>query len=109
MIEPTDRSMPPVAMTTVMPSAMMPMNEKLRVMLKKFSGVANDAGCSQLITRQMRMSATVTQNDWAPTMRCQSECCWTPRTDSIETYACGGGGLAASVDIRSLKRREWPR
>ena len=33
MIEPTDRSMPPVMMTTVMPSAMMPMKEKLRVML----------------------------------------------------------------------------
>ena len=37
--------MPPVAITAVMPSAMMPMNEKLRVMLKKFSVVAKDAGC----------------------------------------------------------------
>ena len=31
--EPTDRSMPPVTMTVVMPSAMMPMKAKLRVML----------------------------------------------------------------------------
>ena len=38
MIEPTERSMPPVAMTAVMPSAMMPMNEKLRVMLIEIVG-----------------------------------------------------------------------
>ena len=31
--EPTDRSMPPVTTTVVMPSAMMPMKAKLRVML----------------------------------------------------------------------------
>ena len=33
MIEPTDISIPPVMMTTVMPSAMIPMGAKLRVML----------------------------------------------------------------------------
>ena len=33
MTEPTERSMPPVMMTGVMPSAMMPMKAKLRVML----------------------------------------------------------------------------
>ena len=33
MIEPTERSMPPVMITAVMPSAMMPMKAKLRVML----------------------------------------------------------------------------
>ncbi len=42
--EPTDRSMPPVMITAVMPSAMMPMNEKLRVMLKKFSSVPYSSG-----------------------------------------------------------------
>src|SRR5271163_1401661 len=110
MIEPTERSMPPVAITAVMPSAMMPMNEKLRVMLKKFSLEAKDAGCSQLITTQMTRSAIVTQNDCAPAIRCQTLCCWTPSTDSIETLACGGGGSAASVDIGSaLKPREWRR
>ena len=67
MIEPTERSMPPVAMTAVMPSAITPMNEKLRVMLKKLSEVAKDSGCSQLIKRQMMTRATVTQNDWSPT------------------------------------------
>ena len=41
-------------------------------------------------------------------IRCQRLCCWTPSTDSIETLACGGG-LAASVDMASLKRREWRR
>ena len=45
MIEPTDRSMPPVAITATMPSAMMPMNEKLRVVLNRFSGVAKLSGC----------------------------------------------------------------
>ena len=38
--EPTDRSMPPEMMTTVMPSAMMPTKAKLRVTLKRFCGVA---------------------------------------------------------------------
>ena len=33
MIEPTERSMPPVMMTATMPIAMMPMKAKLRVML----------------------------------------------------------------------------
>src|SRR5277367_5930637 len=104
MIEPTERSIPPVAITAVMPSAMMPMKEKLRVMLKKFWDEANDAGCSQLITRQMTISATVTQNDCAPAIRFQTLCCWTPSTDSIETLACGGG-LAASVDIGNASGR----
>ena len=39
MIEPTERSMPPVMMTTVMPSAMMPKGAKLRVMLATLSTV----------------------------------------------------------------------
>ena len=40
--EPTDRSMPPVMMTIVMPSAMIAAKVKLRVMLKRFFGVANE-------------------------------------------------------------------
>jgi hypothetical protein len=39
MMEPTDRSMPPVMITTVMPSAMMPKGAKLRVMLAVLSTV----------------------------------------------------------------------
>ena len=39
--------MPPVMITGVMPSAITPMNAKLRVMLKKLSALANDpAGTS---------------------------------------------------------------
>src|SRR3974390_2315198 len=104
MIEPADKSMPPVAMTAVMPSAMMPMKAKFRVMLKKFSVLAKEAGCSQLMTTQMMTNATVTQKDCAPAMRCQTLCCWTPSTDSIETLA-GGGGLAASDDIEASSGR----
>ena len=42
--EPTERSMPPVMITAVMPIAMMPMAAKLRVMLKKLLLVANVSG-----------------------------------------------------------------
>ncbi len=42
MIEPTDRSMPPVMITQVMPSAMIPNGAKLRVTLAMFCGVRND-------------------------------------------------------------------
>ncbi len=63
--EPTERSMPPVMMTGVMPSAMMPMKAKLRVMLKKLSSLAN-TGSRMLITPLMITSATVTQNAWLP-------------------------------------------
>ena len=40
-VEPTARSMPPVIITATCPSAMMAMNAKLRVMLKKFSSFQN--------------------------------------------------------------------
>ena len=42
MIEPTERSMPPVMITQVMPSAMIPNGAKLRVMLARFWVVTND-------------------------------------------------------------------
>src|SRR5271156_4727882 len=108
MIEPTERSIPPVAITAVMPSAMMPMNEKLRVMLKKFWDEAKHAGCSQLITRQMAISATVTKHDYTPAIRCQTLGCWPPSPGSIETLACGGA-VPAPVDMTNLKPRGWPR
>ena len=38
MIEPTERSMPPVMITQVMPSAMIPNGAKLRVTLAMFCG-----------------------------------------------------------------------
>ena len=39
MIEPMERSMPPVMITTVMPRAIMPKGAKFRVMLAKLSTV----------------------------------------------------------------------
>ena len=42
MIEPTERSMPPVMMTQVIPSAMIPKGAKLRVMLDMFCEVRNE-------------------------------------------------------------------
>ena len=60
--EPTDRSMPRVMMTAVIPSAMMPMKEKLRVMLNRLSSVQNTLETCA-ITRQMMASASVTQID----------------------------------------------
>ena len=40
--DPTERSMPPVMITAVMPSAMMPTKAKLRKTLKMLPGVRND-------------------------------------------------------------------
>ncbi len=42
MIEPTDRSMPPVMITQVIPSAMMPNGAKLRVTFERFAEDAKD-------------------------------------------------------------------
>ena len=65
--EPTDRSMPPEMMTTVMPSAMMPTKAKLRVTLKRFCGVAK-VSVSTLSARQASSAATNTQNACWPTI-----------------------------------------
>ncbi len=53
--------MPRVMMTAVIPSAMMPMKEKLRVTLKRLSSVKNTSETCA-ITTQMMASASVTQN-----------------------------------------------
>ena len=65
--EPTDRSMPPEMITTVMPSAMMPTKAKLRVTLKRFCGVAN-VSVSTVSARQASSAATNTQNACWPTI-----------------------------------------
>src|SRR5271170_6375645 len=44
------------------------------------------------------MSAIVTQNAWAPAMRCSQFCSRMSSIDSMETSA-PGGGLAALADI----------
>ena len=54
--EPTERSIPPVKMTRVMPIATIPTKEKFRVMLTTFSHCLN-CGIATAITRSMRTSA----------------------------------------------------
>src|SRR4029453_15290093 len=64
-VEPTARSMPPVIMTATCPSAMMAMNAKLRVVLKKLSSLKNaplNVGSTKVITIGMMITARVTQN-----------------------------------------------
>src|ERR1700722_48104 len=61
--EPTERSMPPLIMTMVMPSAMTAVKVKLRVMLKRLLLVAKEL-VAKLKNRQARMTATKTQKAW---------------------------------------------
>ena len=61
--EPTDRSMPPVMITIVMPSAMIATKVKLRVTLKRLFEVANELVANDR-KMQARMTATKTQKVW---------------------------------------------
>ena len=54
--EPTERSIPPVKITKVMPIATIPTKEKFRVMLTTFSHCRN-CGIATAITMTMRTSA----------------------------------------------------
>src|SRR5262245_23470162 len=58
---PTERSMPPVTMTAVMPSAMIPTKAKLRVTLNRFCCVAKTSLDSDRTTKASA-AATDTQN-----------------------------------------------
>ena len=55
-VDPTDKSIPPVKITAVIPIATMPTKEKFRVMLTMFSNCLN-WGIATAITRTMRTSA----------------------------------------------------
>ena len=59
MVEPTDRSMPPVMITSVMPSAAMAMNEKLRTILLMLPAVKK-FGEARCITMTSTISAAST-------------------------------------------------
>ena len=63
MTEPTDRSMPPVMITVVTPSAAMAMNEKFRVTLKMFCFEAK-VSVTRLNATQAMTAAMNTQNVW---------------------------------------------
>src|SRR5687768_5428653 len=75
-VEPTDRSMPPVMITAVMPMAMMPTKAKLRVTLKRLPGVAKVL-VKRLRAMQARNAAISTQNTWrliSPAMKLRLTC-----------------------------------
>ena len=83
--EPTERSIPPVMITAVMPIAMMPIAAKLRVTLKKFALVANVSGCWYAVARQINATAMLTQNAWLATMFASALRSWRPVMSSIAT------------------------
>ena len=59
--EPTERSMPAVTITAVMPRAMIPKNAKFRVTLYMFRSVMNTSDTIDM-TIPMTRIATITQN-----------------------------------------------
>src|SRR5688572_1414162 len=86
MIEPTDRSMPPVMITMVMPSAMMPNGAKLRATLPMLFAVPKLGSIEAMIAARMN-SATVTQNGWLVTARLKRDCSLTPTTSEIAAWS----------------------
>ena len=71
---PTDRSMPPVMMTAVMPMAMMATKAKLRVTLNRFCCVANTS-LENDSTTKATIAAMVTQKVcWLKIQRSQPPC-----------------------------------
>src|SRR5690606_28160809 len=62
-VEPTERSMPPDAMTAVMPKAMMPTKAKFLDTLKRFLSVAK-VSVRIVRVRQARTAARKTQKVW---------------------------------------------
>jgi hypothetical protein len=67
-VEPTDRSIPPVIITAVIPMATMATKAKFRVTLKRFWGVANASVANDRMTAARR-AAMSTQNAWRPSSR----------------------------------------
>jgi hypothetical protein len=61
-LDPTDRSMPPDAITAVMPIAMIATKAKLRATLKRFLSLAKES-VSKVSARHATIAATRTQND----------------------------------------------
>ena len=59
IVEPTERSMPPVTITAVMPSATIATKAKLRVTLKRFCGVAKVLVASDRTMQAMSVASTI--------------------------------------------------
>ena len=62
IIEPTERSIPAVMITKVIPTAIIPIKEKFLVILKKLS-LLEKASSTKNIIKQIMNKATVTQKD----------------------------------------------
>src|SRR5262245_23276252 len=98
--EPTDRSMPPVMITIVMPSAMMPNGAKLRATFPTLFAVPK-VGSNAVITTMRASSATVTQKGWLAMVRLNSVCSLTPTTSEIAAWPMvisWSGGTDRSCD-----------
>ena len=72
--DPTERSMPPVMITMVMPSAMIATKVKLRVTLNRLFGVANELVANDRKT-QAAQTATRTQNAWLDASQASHSVC----------------------------------
>ena len=75
--EPTDRSMPPDMITTVMPSAMMATKVKLRVTLKRLFDVAKESVATER-NRHAAITAMNTQKVCRPAIQLSQLCCFWP-------------------------------
>jgi hypothetical protein len=91
MTEPTERSMPPVMITTVMPSAMIPKGAKLRTTFPILLAVPK-VGSEDTMTTISANSATVTQNGWLATRRLRIVSSSTPKTSETEAWVGFDGG-----------------
>ena len=66
IIDPTDKSIPAVIITNVIPIAIIPMKEKFRVILKRLS-LLEKASSTKNIIKQIPNKAIVTQKDCSET------------------------------------------
>ncbi|GMA84843.1 hypothetical protein GCM10025868_00930 [Angustibacter aerolatus] len=62
-VDPTDRSMPPLMITNVMPAAMMPMNDAARATLRRLSAEPNDGTVTTPSTTTSSSTATAPLRD----------------------------------------------
>ena len=92
---PTERSMPPVMITAVIPSAMMPTKAKFRVTLNRFCCVAKTSLATDRI-RKASTAANDTQNVWRLTSQLSQPSC----------AACGSTPRG-SGPWRGLRRSRW--
>src|SRR5262245_32839546 len=86
---PTDRSMPPVTITAVIPSAMIPTNAKFRVTLNRFCCVAKTSLATDR-TRKASTAASDTQNVWRLRSQLSTLSCVCRPIDSSSVIATSG-------------------